>query len=323
VSWLNITVFDAIVAAHQARLRGLDPLLPHRNPLPLSLSGQAPILVEGAVGYAHRIRIAVDTPAADWSTLDEHRLVARVGGPDPVAAMDRLLTGWAEAVHANATVEDRDSAAMLGWPSRDTEMTQLFLDRGLILLRVLAARQAGRPSLETTTRAVIRPIRQGDLDDVVKLHVEQVLWGTHFGGSFLRATTAEVARREYASKLERDQPWTWIAEQDGRAVGMITVTPPELAGWVAGLSSAGTPAYVGSTVVLADCRADGLGTALVAHAHAALDRAGVDLTLLHYAPLNPLSAPFWHRCGYRPLWNWWVINPASRLRQGSGVTAAR
>jgi len=112
-----------------------------------------------------------------------------------------------------------------------------------------------------------------------------------------------VARRQYIGVLERDDPWTLIAEWDGRPVGMITVTPPELAGWVAGLSSASTPAYVGTTVVLAPRRAGGVGAALVARAHAALDRVGVDLTLLHYAPLNPLSAPFWHRSGYRPLWS--------------------
>jgi hypothetical protein len=111
--------------------------------------------------------------------LDEHRLVARVGGPDPVAAMDVLLAAWAEAVHAAAAPEDRESRAR--------------------------------------------------------------------------------------------------------------------------------------------SRSGGVGAALVAVAHAALDPAGVDLTLLRYAVLNPLSAPFWHRCGYRPLWTWWAVSPASRLRRGEAV----
>lgn len=314
-------MIDVLVAAHEARLRDLDPLLPHRHPPPPSSSGKTPILVDGGVGYAYQIRVQADTLAADWSPLDEHQLVARIGGPDPVAAMKALLAGWAEAVHATAGPEDHDSAATLGWPSRDTAMTPLFLDRGLVPLRVMAARPAGRPSPEPATPAVIRPITEEDLDDVVGLHVEQTRWATQFGGSYIRATAAEVARRQYAGVLERDQPWTWVAEDDGRPVGMISVTPPELAGWVAGLSSAAVPAYVGTTVVRASRRADGVGTALVAHAHAALDRAGVDLALLHYAPLNPLSAPFWHRCGYRPLWNWWAISPASRLRRASEPAA--
>jgi hypothetical protein len=36
--------------------------------------------------------------------------------------------------------------------------------------------------------------------------------------------------------------------------------------------------------------------------------------LLHYAQLNPLSAPFWNRMGYRPLWTGWEVRPAVSLR---------
>jgi len=30
--------------------------------------------------------------------------------------------------------------------------------------------------------------------------------------------------------------------------------------------------------------------------------------------VNPLSAPFWHRMGYRPLWFTWEARPAAALR---------
>jgi hypothetical protein len=56
------------------------------------------------------------------------------------------------------------------------------------------------------------------------------------------------------------------------------------------------------------------GEALVRHLHAVLDARGVDTTLLHYAQLNPLSAPFWSRMGYRPLWTGWEVRPAASLR---------
>ena len=39
-----------------------------------------------------------------------------------------------------------------------------------------------------------------------------------------------------------------------------------------------------------------------------------DSTLPHYAQLNPLSAPFWSRMGYRPLWTGWEVRPAGSLR---------
>ena len=37
-------------------------------------------------------------------------------------------------------------------------------------------------------------------------------------------------------------------------------------------------------------------------------------TLLHYAQASPVSGPFWHRQGYRPLWTTWPARPAAALR---------
>jgi len=37
------------------------------------------------------------------------------------------------------------------------------------------------------------------------------------------------------------------------------------------------------------------------------------VTLLHYAQVNPLSAPFWSQQGYRPLWTVWETAPARAL----------
>jgi len=61
-------------------------------------------------------------------------------------------------------------------------------------------------------------------------------------------------------------------------------------------------------------RSGGIGACLVRQVHSELDARGIDLTLLHYAQVNPLSAPFWHRMGYRPLWSTWEARPASTLR---------
>ena len=61
-------------------------------------------------------------------------------------------------------------------------------------------------------------------------------------------------------------------------------------------------------------RSGGIGAALATHVHGHLDAAGVQRTLLHYAAMNPLSAPFWSRCGYRPLWTTWEAIPHTALR---------
>ncbi len=61
-------------------------------------------------------------------------------------------------------------------------------------------------------------------------------------------------------------------------------------------------------------RGGGVGAALVSRAHAELDARQIPVTLLHYAPPNPVSAPFWSRMGYRPLWTIWESRPAATLR---------
>lgn len=69
-----------------------------------------------------------------------------------------------------------------------------------------------------------------------------------------------MARRHYTGVLERDEPWTRVRPSCSRP--------------------------------------GGVGAALVARVHAALDEAGVDLALLHYSPHNvvrtvlaPLGVP--------------------------------
>ena len=76
----------------------------------------------------------------------------------------------------------------------------------------------------------------------------------------------------------------------------------------------GATAYLQTVFVHPAQRSGGTGAALVRHVHDELDTRGIDLTLLHYAQVNPLSAPFWHRMGYRPLWSTWETRPAFALR---------
>ena len=56
------------------------------------------------------------------------------------------------------------------------------------------------------------------------------------------------------------------------------------------------------------------GAALAACLAAEAQAASVSVILLHYAQVNPLSAPFWSQQGYRPAWTSWEAWPASALR---------
>ena len=293
-----------------------DPLLPSHRPPPEPVAGDVEfVALGGGVGVGRRIRTEPGTAAAAWSAVDQHRLGPRVEGADRVAAMADLLGQWQEHVRTVAMPDDPDSAANLNWPSRDVAMNRVFLACGLAPLRSLAVRPSGpvaHTEPEPGTR--VRPLTEADLDAAVALHVEQIRWDEQCGSGYLRPAAETVARQDYVEALGRSEPWTWVADVDGRVVGLITVTPPDPANWFGPLTAARSPAYVGTTVVAPDHRGGGVGAALVARAHAALHDAGADVVLLHYSLLNPLSGPFWHRHGYRPLWTWWETRPASALR---------
>jgi GNAT superfamily N-acetyltransferase len=78
-------------------------------------------------------------------------------------------------------------------------------------------------------------------------------------------------------------------------------------------ATADDTAYLQTMFVEPGQRGGGVGAALAARVHHELDARGIDVTLLHYSQLNPLSAPFWHRMGYRPLWTTWEARPAATI----------
>jgi GNAT superfamily N-acetyltransferase len=156
-----------------------------------------------------------------------------------------------------------------------------------------------------------------DLEVAVGLQLELARWNQQFGGRVPHPSTEANSRRVLGARLASPTTsWTWVAEVDGAVTGLVVVTPPERADWVAASVASGPVAYVGCLVVGAAHRGDGVGAALVATAHAALDAAGVGVTLLHYYTMNPLSVPFWHRHGYRPLWTEWSRRPVGGAGRG-------
>jgi GNAT superfamily N-acetyltransferase len=144
--------------------------------------------------------------------------------------------------------------------------------------------------------------------------VEIVRFDTHFGGVTERPGTPAAMEREAAGLLAGPEPWTWLAEQDGTAIGLLGAQRPEAATWIAPMVRAEPIAYLMLMMVVPGVRGGGLGTEMVTRAHREFDAAGVAATLLHYEQTNPLSVPFWSRQGYRPLWTSWEARPAAAIR---------
>lgn len=251
-------------------------------------------------------------------------------------ALDGLLSQWRDHLAAVPGTGDEDSAALVMWPSRDIDGIRTLLRHGLAPMDVIAARPTGRhpvgptdaapgraeglavsasPDASAAQRGLrIRRAGPADIDAVVRLGVEVIRFDAHFGGVTERPGTAAAMRREAAGLLAGPEPWTWLAERDCTAIGLLAAQRPEAASWIAPMVRPAPAAYLMLMFVLPGERASGVGGALTARLHREVAAAGVAVTLLHYEQSNPLSVPFWSQQGYRPLWTSWAARPARTVR---------
>jgi GNAT superfamily N-acetyltransferase len=160
----------------------------------------------------------------------------------------------------------------------------------------------------------IRRAGPADIDAVVRLGLEVIRFDAHFGSVTERPGTAEALRREAAGLLAVPGTWIWLAERDGDAIGMLCAERPESAAWIAPMVRGEPVAYLLLMGVAPGQRGSGVGAAMVARLHQEIEAAGVAVTLLHYAQINPLSAPFWSQQGYRPLWTAYEARPVRTFR---------
>jgi GNAT superfamily N-acetyltransferase len=320
--WVVRDVVNDINKAVARRWQCLDPLLP--EPVDLPEGCMAPLLATGVngrpagLGICLHQHVPADTLAQTWGTAVKFVLTLRLRGPDTPAAADDLLAQWRDHLAGVPEAGAEDTAAIVNWPARDITGVLVLLRHGLQPITVLAARPAGRPvpadGADAVPGLVIRAAGPGDVDVVTEMEMGLVRYDAHFGGSIPRPATRDLVRAGTRAALGRSPAWIWLAELDRRPVGLAVVEPPEAAAWIAAMARPGTTAYLPTMFVRPDERSGGIGTALVRQVHGELDARGIDLTLLHYSQVNPLSGPFWHRMGYRPLWSTWEARPASAPR---------
>ena len=180
----------------------------------------------------------------------------------------------------------------------------------------LASGRSGTPFLEGPTvtvagAALLQRVATavGNVGGTVQSSQVDVL-GTQakdgFVGLVVSCEMEQPALQKLLYDIEVGMPFLFVEQ--------LVAQSPQEAGWIAGMTSVPDAAYLQTMFVDQAERGTGIGAALVRHLHARLDGAGIGITLLHHSQVNPLSAPFWYRMGYRPLWTSWEARPASALR---------
>jgi GNAT superfamily N-acetyltransferase len=300
-----------LTESHSARLHSMDPLLPVPAIPHLAVSDELiGVQADGsvAVGVARLSEPDPDEMVSTWGALRQYQLVVRLSGP---AALDPLLTEWDRYLADRAAPGDEETSAVLMWPSRDTAPVPALVRHGFAPLVVCAARPAGIPT-PPAPDALIRPAEPADLDVITDLNLAVVDYDAQFGVVTSRPSTRPALRTALGEALDRTNPGIWLAEHAGEPIGMIAVDLPPHADWMARDVGVAPIGYVGCLFVREDVRGGGVGRALVAEGHRALEEAGVAVTLLHHSLPNPRSTPFWYSNGYRPLWTVWQRRPAVR-----------
>jgi len=258
----------------------------------------------------------------DWPSRDIHGVVAlQRHGFAPLEVIAARKTGRHPASARSATPQE-------------TRPHGVAAGKGVAAGQGLAA-GTSRDSV------LIRRAGPADIDAVTRLGMEVVRFDSHLIGVPERPDTMAVLRREVASWLgappgsEPDKPagsepgeptgtepgkpagpqsWTWLAECDGTAVGMLYAQRPESSSWIAPMVRLTPATYLMLMFVQSSERGSGVGAAMVGRLHREIADTGVAVTLLHYAQVNPLSVPFWSQQGYRPLWTIWEAKPATAIR---------
>jgi GNAT superfamily N-acetyltransferase len=308
------------------RWHAIDPLLPDPATLPAGCG--EPLVVNGDNGRIAGLGVCVHQHVPPqslnqtWGAADRFTLVPRLPGQDIAVAAGQLLGQWRDHLAGIGATRGPDTSASVVWPSLDIGGVGALLRHGLQPLTVIAARTRPNGPPPAPRRAygvTIREAGPADEEQVLDLELRLIRYDINFGGPVWRQATARLVREEVHGSLERSAldhgaRWTWLAERNGRAVGLLVAQPPQDAGWIAGMTSRSPAAYLQTMFVEGQERGTGIGAALVRNLHARLDGMGVAVTLLHHSQVNPLSAPFWYRMGYRPLWTSWEARPASALR---------
>lgn len=296
--------------AHTQRLQEADPELgtispPDDNPIDVLHIDHPNSSVWGVL---RRTIVELDDSLSLWGPATRDVLQVRSSEtPDP-DAFTGLLQRWLTRIDAEGDTGTGDRGAIVRLPDAERGLVRPLLAAGFApqtttaLLRV-QPEMADAP--EATALGLRRP-QASDRDQLLDLAEQMVASDIAARSAWHRPNARGLLEHYVDEILSHDDGWAYVAEDDSGIIGLMSLNPPQASEWAAPSTSLSPVVYLGMAAVAERARRQGVGRRLLAAVHRQAAATRQRAILLDHATLSPLSAPFWHRHGYRPLWTTWL-----------------
>jgi len=136
-------------------------------------------------------------------------------------------------------------------------------------------------------------IRRGGPEDIeTAVRIDALIYAAQAAAPSFSSEQVDPAerRREWLETLEADDVWYFVAEEDGRPVGHLTLYPDP---------HDGEALHIASTAVEPEARGRGIGVALTAHALAHAAEHGHPRVWTNWRVTNLGASRFWPARGFR------------------------
>lgn len=302
--------WEQLCHAHTRRLQAADPKL---GPIPPAADEPVDVLgvdnADGSVwGILRRTVVAADDPISLWGPTTREILQIRTATTPHPEAVKGLLDRWLTRVDAEGETGSGDRGAIVRVPVAETGLARPLLAAGFAPQTTTAILPVHSWMAETPTPAdlSLRPPEQADRDALLDLAEEMLASDIAAGSAWPRPHGRGLMAHYVDEMLGYGEGWAYVAEDEEGLTGVVSLNPPEQSEWAAPSTSLSPVVYLGMAAVTERVRRQGVGRRLVSAVHQQAAVTGQQAILLDHACLSPLSAPFWQRHGYRPLWTTWL-----------------
>ncbi len=227
------------------------------------------------------------------------RSIAMVIADDVTAA--QLASALPPLLAHAAAIADRPTQAAITLPRSDVHRCRVVREAGLPPIAMLAIADLRRSrGMPFDASIAVRDARPEDAQDLIRLYWDEAEYEARLGTLRLSPEIRASIAAEVPAIIAGPGR-TLLAERDGRVVGAVIAQSPADSAWATARVDIEPVSYLAVASTSPTARGGGVGTALVAELHRRHVSGGIIASALHYSAYNPLSIPFWSRCGYRPL----------------------